>query len=410
VKIIVPALGSRGDVQPYVNLCQGLRRAGHVPVLASLPAVRGLVESHGVSFAAVGPDVDLAALTARMWEGAARFWWIGLLRVMRLGARLIELAYPDLLAVCRGADVIVVNDTTAGAAEGDQLGIPWVSATLQPARVPSAKPRAAGLRGRVNEALWSVVGRMMVAPINGFRRRVGAPLVRNMGSAGITSGGLLLLPVSPVVVPPDPDWLPCVKQTPFWFPQPDGDFRPPQALQRFLDAGAPPVVICLGAMSMSGRTAELAAETALAAVEASGVRAVVQGWDAILAGRELPRNAVRAGPLPHAWLLERSAGIVHHGGAGTTAAALRAGKPALIVPHIIDQFYWAQRAAELGAGPGPIPRPRLSVKNLSAGMRRLLEDGALRERAAEIGSRIRAEGNGADRAVCWITRTGDVPC
>ncbi len=402
MRIIIPALGSRGDIQPYINLCQGLRRAGHDAVLASLPSARGLAEAHDVPFAAVGPDVDLAAATARMWEGASRFWWIGLMRVMQLGARLIEQAYPDLLALCRGADLILVNDTSAGAAEGDKLGIPWFSVTLQPARVPGVKKAPAGFRGKIIDAVWGILGRMMVAPINGFRRRVGAPLIRNMASTGITSETLLLLPVSPNVIPPNPDWLPFVRMTGVWFPELPCDYRPPEDLLRFLDSGEPPVVICLGAMSMSGKSAERAAEIALAAVKQAGVRAVIQGWDSILAGGSMPAGSIHAGPVPHGWLLERAAGIVHHGGAGTTAAGLRSGKPALVIPHIIDQFYWSQCVEALGAGPRPIPRPELTVRNMAEGMRRIADDRALRDRAADLGRKIRAEADGVDRAVRLI--------
>jgi sterol 3beta-glucosyltransferase len=402
MKIIVPALGTRGDIQPYINLCHGLQKAGHRAVLASLPSARGLVESHVVEFAAIGPDIDLGAETAELWEGASRFWWIGLMRVMQLGARLVEQAFPDLLAVCRGADLIVVSDATAGAAEGDKLGIPWISVTLQPLRVPKRKVQETALPGKISAAVWNVIGGMMVAPINNFRKRVGAPLIRDMTSTGVMSDRLVLLPVSRNVVPPGPQWLASAKMTGFWFPEPASDWRPPADLERFLNAGDPPVVICLGAMSMSGGNAKRAAEIALTAVRKSGMRAVVQGWDTILAGRELPPGTLHAGPLPHAWLIERVAGIVHHGGAGTTASALRAGKPALVIPHIIDQFYWSQRVEALGVGPAPIPRPKLTVNGMAAGMRQILEDREMQNRAGELGRKIRAEGNGVECAVRHI--------
>ncbi len=137
MRIIVPALGSRGDVQPYINLCQGLKAAGHHPILASMPCMRQLVEAHNVEFAAVGPDVDLGEMVARVWEKTSQFWWIGFLRVMQLGAKLVEQAYPDLLALCRGADLIVVNDTSAGAAEAEKLGIPL--GERHPATVPGSE-------------------------------------------------------------------------------------------------------------------------------------------------------------------------------------------------------------------------------------------------------------------------------
>jgi sterol 3beta-glucosyltransferase len=101
-------------------------------------------------------------------------------------------------------------------------------------------------------------------------------------------------------------------------------------------------------------------------------------------------------------LIERAAGIVHHGGAGTTASALRAGKPALVIPHIIDQFYWSQRVEALGVGPAPIPRPKLTVNGMAAGMRQILEDREMQNRAGELGRKIRAEGNGVECAVRHI--------
>ncbi|MGB7537598.1 MAG: glycosyltransferase [Anaerolineales bacterium] len=410
MRIIVPALGSRGDIQPYINLCQGLKKAGHHPILASLPCMKPLVESHEVEFAAIGPDVDLGEMAARVWEQTSQFWWIGFLRVMQLGAQLVEQAYPDLFALCRSADLIVVNDTSAGAAEAEKLGIPWVSVTLQPLRAPKNRKPAAGIRGRLNDVLWFHLGRMLIAPINAFRKRVGAPLVEGIVSTGIMSDKLLLLPVSPQVVTADPEWPPHVKLTGFWFPELHPDWRPPDDLQRFVDSGEPPVVICLGAMSLSGENARRAAGIALRAVERSGVRAVIQGWDGILRGRAMPSGTIHAGPVPHGWLLERAAGIVHHGGAGTTASGFRSGKPALVIPHIIDQFYWSQRVEALGTGPVPIPRPKLTVEGLAAGMRQILDDREMQNRAGELGRKIRAEGNGVERAVHHIEAAKDRVC
>jgi UDP:flavonoid glycosyltransferase YjiC (YdhE family) len=372
--------------------------------------MRRLAEEHGVAFAAVGPDIDLTAATARMWEGAARFWWIGMMRVMRLGARLIEQAFPDLLELCRGADLIVVSDASAGAAEGDKLGIPWVSVTLQPLRVPVAKTPDPGLRGRVQNAVGGMLARMMAAPINGFRKRVGAPPVDSLVSTGIQSEDLLLLPVSPNIVFPDPGWATFVEMTGYWFPEEDPDWRPPGDLSDFLAAGEPPIVVCLGAMSMSGENAQRAADITLQAIRKSGVRAVVQGWESLIDPEDMPPGSFRAGPLPHGWLLERAAGIVHHGGAGTTATGFRSGKPAFVIPHIIDQFYWSQRVAALGCGPQPVPRPQLTVDRMAAGMRSILEDDGMRVRAAEVGRAVRAEGNGVKRAVRLIETSAAKEC
>jgi UDP:flavonoid glycosyltransferase YjiC (YdhE family) len=364
--------------------------------------MRGLAEEYGVKYAAVGPDVDLPAESARLWDSASHIWWIGFLRVMQFGAKLVEKAYPDVLALCRTAELVVVNDCMLGAAEADKLGIPWVSVTLQPLRAPVFTVHGGGLKKRLTDLFWKFAGGMMVAPINAFRKRVGAPTVKDIVSMGVISERLLLLPVSPTVVPADPRWLPFVKTTGYWYPEIQPDWHPPDALVEFLNAGPKPVVICLGAMSMSGGNAIRAAEIALDAVRRTGVRAVIQGWDSILRGHALPVGVFHAGPVPHGWLLEHASGIVHHGGAGTTAAGLRAGIPSLIIPHIIDQFYWARRVEALGAGPVPIPRPKLTAEKLAGAIRQMAEDEAMRGKAAEAGRRIRAEGNGVERAVRFI--------
>jgi sterol 3beta-glucosyltransferase len=105
---------------------------------------------------------------------------------------------------------------------------------------------------------------------------------------------------------------------------------------------------------------------------------------------------------PHDWLFEQVAGIVHHGGSGTTGAALRSGRPSLIIPHMSDQPFWAKRVYELGVGAKPIPRMTLTADNLAAGVQTLLTDAEIQRAAAELGAKIRAE-NGVENAVRIIT-------
>jgi len=118
----------------------------------------------------------------------------------------------------------------------------------------------------------------------------------------------------------------------------------------------------------------------------------------------LPQTIYAAGSLPHSWLLPRSAGVVHHGGFGTTAAGLWAGIQALVIPHLVDQFYWGQRVYELGVGPQPIRRARLDTKGLAVALDELARNDNLRVAASILGEQICA-GNGVENAVRLIEET-----
>jgi sterol 3beta-glucosyltransferase len=398
MRIVVATIGSRGDVQPYINLCQGLLEAGHTVVLATNPTLLSLAAAHGVPAVPVGPPVDMGEAGARLMAQSFNNMWIGMLRVMQLGGRLVEEAYPDVLTVCRGADLIVVSDTGSGIAEAEKLGLPWVSVTLQPGRVPSTQATQAGL-GRL---VWPLLGRLLVAPTNRFRKRVGAPPVQDIAS--MLSRRMILLPVSHYVAPPSPAWPAHVCQTGYWFAYQPSGWTPPLDLVEFIRSGEKPLAVSLGVMSQSGKQAYRGAELVLAALAQAGVRAIIQGWDAVLPDLALPDTIFHAGSLPHSWLFEQVGAVIHHGGFGTTAAGLRAGVPAIVIPHVIDQFYWGQRVYELGVGPNFIPRGRLSAEKLAAAISQCRQDDSMRQRAAELGSQIQAEPDGVCTAVEAIER------
>jgi UDP:flavonoid glycosyltransferase YjiC (YdhE family) len=319
--------------------------------------------------------------------------WIGMIRVTQLGARLVQEAYPDVLKVCRGSDLVVTSDTGSGVVEAETLGLPWVSVTLQPARIPLVDPT----RSFPSRLLWGLLGMLFVAPTNRFRKRVGAPPVRDLSS--MMSGRLILLPVSKHVAALDPRWPPHLRQTGYWFSQPDPRWEPPRDLLDFLQTGERPLAVTMGVMSMSGKHARQEAQIVLAALERAGKRAIIQGWDEPLRELGLPPTVYHSGAMPHAWLFSQVTTVVHHGGFGTTASALRAGVPAIVVPHVIDQFYWGQRVADMGVGPPLISRGKLNVDNLSEAILRVEHDPDMIERAAVLGRKIQAEGDGLVEAV-----------
>jgi UDP:flavonoid glycosyltransferase YjiC (YdhE family) len=131
----------------------------------------------------------------------------------------------------------------------------------------------------------------------------------------------------------------------------------------------------------------------------TGTRAILStGWSGLGTDQPLPKNVFLIKNTPHRWLFPQMAAIVHHGGAGTTGAALSAGVPNVVVPHFGDQYYWGRRVAELGVGPKPIERKKLSVERLTAALSTVLHDSGMREQAASLGAKISAE-DGVARAV-----------
>lgn len=396
MKIIIPAIGSRGDVQPYIALALGLQNAGHNVILPTHPTMRGLVESYGVAFAPMGPDIDIAHETALI-RGHSPNWLVGFNRVMKFSFAMLEQSHPDLLELCRQVDLVIVSHAAAGSLEADRLGLPAISVTLMPQAIPANDPKESFIKRGVMKLAGAGMGLIMTRPLNQIRKRIGLP---PMGPTGITSPLLNLVAISPQIYPPSPLWEPRHRMTGYWFAPSPQTWTPPGDLLAFLEAGEPPVVISLGAMAMSGDDALEAAQMALEALRQAEMRAVIQGWDEPLKKLAVPPTVFHAGSIPHDWLLARAAGLVHHGGFGTTAAGFRAGIPALVIPHIIDQFLWGQKVAELGVGPQSIPRAKLTAVKMAEALHQMRSP-EMRSRAARLGEKICQE-DGVKSAVRLI--------
>jgi sterol 3beta-glucosyltransferase len=401
MKILIPTIGSRGDVQPFIALAQGLTRAGHAVTLASHPIMGQLVQSHGVSFAPIGPDIDLAGEVAAL-RHRARNPILGLIRGMRFGFDLLDRAHPDILTLCRATELVVVPAAAAvGKNEADLLHLPYLSVTFMPWSIPWRDPARPMLK-QIGYGLFDkLLSLITTLPLNRRRKRLGLPPV---GAAGFTSPRLNLAPVSPSVFPPNPHWAPQHQLTGYWFAEAPQEWQPSASLISFLERGAPPLLITLGAMSLGDEDALENVQLFTGAIQQAGIRAIIQGWDAGMKQLKLPDTVFASGALPHSWLLPRCAGIVHHGGFGTTSAGLRAGVPHLVLPSIADQFYWGQRVHQLGVGLPFIPRPRLDADKLTAALSELYSHAGMHTAASILGEQIRSE-NGLDVALRLIAET-----
>lgn len=402
MRATILAPGSRGDVQPYIALGQALLALGHDCTIVTTLDHEALVRSYGLTTAAIPLNVAEELRRVETSHSVERGGVISSFRQFAAIARRSARSVAEVgLDACRGADVLVTNFSTTLVADGisRNLGIPVVQAYNVPISATSALPGALfpGLDfGRLSRRFGHRLTRSALWWTARASANDACMEVLGARSAPFFPGpdaGLLPGPVlygfSEAFLPRPADWSPEVRVTGFWFVQEPSGFTPPADLVRFLESGPPPV--CVGFGSMSTESPREVSAMVLAAAKASGMRLVLlSGWAGLQPGL-LSEDVIALDALPHSWLYPRCGAVVHHGGAGTTAAAVRAGVPAVVVPFHGDQPFWASRVRQLGVGPEPIPRRKLTGERLAAAIRRAATDQALRERAAAIGRLVREE-------------------
>ncbi|GCD45191.1 glycosyltransferase [Streptomyces paromomycinus] len=414
MKILVTAAGSYGDVAPYTGLGARLQEAGHTVALAADASYASLVRAAGLEFRALPADPRRARGGA---PGGQR-------ELMRRAAAFVRELGPGIAdAAAQGADLLLLSATTAplGRHAAEAMGIASLDLPLQPnAPTGDFPPVVAGTRslGRwgnraAGRLSLRVVDRLYADGVRELRARLGLPPVpagalrrrRNADRRTVLHG------VSPALVPRPTDWRPGLELVGNWWPYTAPDAALPPALEDFLAAGPPPVFVGFGSMGAGARddgTAARLTANVVAALRRARVRGVIQSGWAGLAGPEggggteggpgpgAGDDILTVGEVPHALLFPRTAAVVHHAGAGTTAAALRAGVPAVPVPVAADQPFWAARLGAVGAGTGPVPFRALTEEEgapglLAEAVARAVREPAYRAAAAGIGRRLEAE-------------------
>jgi sterol 3beta-glucosyltransferase len=404
--ITIIALGSSGDVLPFTTLGRGLVQSGHGVRMATMRTFEDAVRSGGMEFHAMhgdaaallssGPGLSLGEAGGnilKMWSGAMRSF--GAL------ARNFAQDLSGLLDV--GPTDLILNQLPGGLYGYDlaeKLSIPMVMAGVIPMirtrylpmvafpPAPSWLPGYNALTFRIAEQLvWQffrpTINRWRVKTLGLSPQTFLGPFSRMQKERTIVINGF-----SQHVVPPPPDWGPHIHLTGYWYAQPS-DWQPPNSLIEFINDGEAPIFVGFGSMPIRNPAATL--QTILEATLEAGVRLVLhRGWGG-LETASLPDSVYSVGFTDYGWLFPRMAAVVHHGGAGTTAYALRAGVPNLIVPFLFDQFFWGRRIAEIGVGPKPIPFKKLKAGRLAQAFSTLQSQSDLKEAATGLGRRLREE-------------------
>ncbi|MFF4401123.1 glycosyltransferase [Streptomyces sp. NPDC001480] len=388
MRVLIAAAGSRGDVAPYTGLGAALRRAGYDVALATTDTFAPLVRDAGLEFRRLPADPR------------ARGGVTGGRHLMRSAAAFVtELGQGFADAMADGTDLLLLSATTAplGWHLAEATGTPSLGVYLQPtAPTGDFPPVVTGSRslGRpVNRMAGRfalrMVDRLYEQAVVELRHRLGLP----PASASATrrrqeqADWPVLHGFSTALVPRPSDWRSGLKVTGTWWPHLDAAERLPADLEDFLRAGPRPVFIGFG--SMAAGDGERLSEIAVRALRRAGLRGILQAGSAGLAAD--CDDVLTIGDVPHALLFPRLAAVVHHAGAGTSAAALRAGVPAVTVPVTADQPFWARRLAAVGAAADPIPFRSLTAERLADALGDVVKQQAYARAAATAARHMAAE-------------------
>jgi len=409
MRVAIETLGTRGDVQPYVALALGLMRRGHQVQLAAPEQFASFVGDRSIRFASL-PGAFLALLDTPEGKAAVaggQGFSAGLKLLKHVRPLMRELLDAEWQSVRDfSADIIVYHPKSLASPHiATRLGIPAVLASPLPGFTPTrAFPSPLLPYPNLGPLNW--LSHQLAIRGGGvlFGKLIADWRVEMLGLSGrgaSVAPAATLYAYSPYVVPRPNDWGSNVDVTGYWFLD-DTNWQMPDDLRAFLAAGGPPIYIGFGSMpglNPDQLTADVAA--ALARIGRRGLLATGGG------ALKVPTGATHLHAItaaPHEQLFRHVTAVLHHGGAGTTGAALRAGLPMAICPFLGDQPFWARRIAELGVGPQPLDRRRLSVDTLAQALAATSDPG-IRRRAAVLGEQIGLE-HGVEAAIRKIEALG----
>ncbi|MFH8433704.1 glycosyltransferase [Streptomyces sp. NPDC018007] len=400
MRILIAAAGSRGDVAPYTGLGGELCRAGYDVTLATTDTFAPLVRDAGLEFRSLpaGPG-ERGSVTGKreLMRTAALF-------VTELGQ-----GFADVMD--EGTDLLLLSTTTAplGWHLTEATGTPSLGVYLQPTSpTGDFPPVVTGSRslGRLaNRATGRfalrMADRVYEQAVAELRRRLQLPSVSpsEMRRRQEQANWPILHGFSTALVPRPSDWRSGLRVVGNWWPHHEATEQLPHEVEDFLGAGPRPVFIGFG--SMAAGDGERLSEIAVQALHRAGLRGILQTGSAGLAANG--DDVLTIGDVPHALLFPRVAAVVHHGGAGTSAAALRAGVPAVTVPVTADQPFWAGRLAAIGASTDPIPFRSLTAERLADALHQAVKQQVYSRAAARAAHHLMTE-NGAGQVLQAIQR------
>lgn len=400
MRIALATVGTTGDVRPFAALARRLVARGHEVTVVSWPVHRAALGVPGARVETAGPHADPARIASVAADAASRgpMDQVAVLRDFHLADG--EAHYRRLVELLPGHDLVLLHSIHALAhAAVVDTDVRWATVVFDPVLLPTATAPPPGMPnlGPLNRLLWRV--------LDGALARAAGPLDDVLDRAGSAQRGLPLfrarsprlhlVACSPTLMEVPSDLAANTHVTGAWRETDEPAGLPP-ALEAFLSDGPAPVVVTFG--SMRG-DADDATSFAVREILDAGRRVILQGTAPQLESA----NLIVIGAVDHRALFPRAGLVVHHGGAGTTHAAVAAGVPSVVVPHVGDQRYWGARLERLGVAPPPIEAKNLRGGRLAASVLAAAADPRLRARATELADQLRGE-DGVAAAVELLER------
>jgi sterol 3beta-glucosyltransferase len=407
MKIFINTFGSRGDVQPYIILGKALKEQNHQVMICTGSRFESLVTENGMEYGYITDDAfELLDADKTLLEDT-----MGILGVAKTTIKTMKIAKPINRKMIFNAweaakefepELVIYHPKALGAVSiAEKFKVPAVMISLIPMMAPTSEFPVIGMPN-LNLGGWynKLTYKLVILGYNTYMKDLNDIRIDEMGLQKLPKGtGIIakadgtpvpiMHAISPRVLPPPQDWPDYYTMTGYIFQDNAEKWTPPAELQAFLEKGDPPVYVGFG--SMSGSNPQRLTNIVVEALQQTRVRGIIAtGWGGLDAAN-LPETIFKLEQAPHDWLFPRVTAVVHHGGAGTTAAGLRAGRPTIICPFMGDQPFWGKRVNELGIGPEPIPQKKLTVEKLAAALQAVTTNSSMREKAAVLGKQIRAE-------------------
>ena len=391
MKILLPVIGVRGDVQLFIALAKALNNNGYEATVALNQKFVKIAESYGVNYYSLGGEDDDGVNEMQEIIRAKNN-----LEAAKLGTEFffqgVRKHSKTLQEICPLYDLII-GYGSFGLAEADKANKPFISVVIDPTMAEKKFSKNMGLNiGLIVEkiVLYFLMGRKYEQ----FRKEIGAPSFNKSSNPP-----MIILPMSQEVVKPSHNWTNKNVISGYWYSESPLNYSPPEDLLEFIEAGKKPLFISFGSAAWSEEDNSALMKILFEGVQQAGARAIIQNTENYT--DKIPENIHLVQEIPYNWLFDHVSCVIHHCGLGTTAEVLKAGLPSIPVPFMVDQYAWAERIHSLGVATHPIPRKKLTGEKLSKAITEIRDNSLIRENAKNLGRKIRKE-NGLKNAISAI--------